>query len=174
LTHDLIFIATRLLFSLPILSYPLFGGILAVVIDYFDFEILKFINNGDLSMYQSLDKSMDMLYLSLEAYVSLRWVNKLAKYTSLGLFFYRLIGYVLYGVFQAPWILLLFPNVFEWFFLYCLVYKKFLKKDPIQTKWQLVRVLIFLTIPKLAHEYLLHINTIHPWWKVPLLLIHKS
>lgn len=174
MTNELIFIGIRFVSSLPIIRFPLLGVVLAIIVDYFDFEILKFLNHGDLLMYQNLDKSMDLFYLGLAAYASLRWTNALARRAAIGLFFLRLVGFGLFVVFQTPWLLLLFPNVFEWFYLYYLSYKKFFKKDPVETKKQLFGVLVLLTIPKLAHEYLLHINTVHPWWKVPLLLIHKS
>ena len=171
MAQDLIFISIRLLFSLPILRFPLFGAVLAIFIDYFDFEILKLINYGDLTNYQYLDKCMDMLYLAMEIYMGLRWKNNLARLALIILFFYRLVGFGLYSMLQSPFILLIFPNIFEWFYLYYLSYKKLLKKDPVTSIGRLIWILIGLTIPKLVHEYLLHLNTIHPWWKI---LVYKS
>jgi hypothetical protein len=156
-------VIVRVIFALLIFSLPLFGGILAIVIDYFDLQILSYFNHGDLSQYQQLDKLLDLLYLAIEAYVVLSWKNKSARNTALILFFWRLLGVLLFEYYQYKPLLVVFPNVFEFWFLTYLSSLYLFKKDHFQELKVTICVVLLLLIPKLLHEYFLHINTAHPW-----------
>lgn len=160
---EAIIAAIRLLIPLSILRFPILGAILAILLDYYDFELLRFLGKGDLTYYQDLDKSLDLYYLSLEAYISTRWANRLARYTALLLFSYRLIGFLLFLTLRNPMLLVIFPNLFEFFYLFYLLFKRIFKKDPVLSFRGLLIILLILLIPKLIHEYFLHVNTAQSW-----------
>lgn len=153
----------RVVFSLLIFRYPLVGGVVAIVLDFFDLHILEFYNHGDLSQYQQLDKMLDLLYLSIEAYVVLAWKNKVAKYAAMTLYFWRVIGVLAFAYTPQKPLLVFFPNVFEFWYLTYLASRYLLRKDHFQKATVVVCAVLLLFIPKLLHEYFLHINTAHPW-----------
>lgn len=154
----------RVIGSFVILRYPILGGFLAIGLDYVDMEIIRFFENGDLSSYQSLDKILDLFYLTMELLVVFSWQNKIAKNSAVVLYLYRFIGIILFEVTQNKLMLVIFPNIFEYFFLIYLILLK-LKKDIFFKPVAVFCFIILLAFPKLFHEYLLHINTTHPWTK---------
>lgn len=158
-----IVITLRLILPLTIFRWPLFGGLLTMAADALDVVLITYLNMGDFQNYASLDKYLDMYYLSMEFFVSLFWRNKLARGTSIILFFYRTVGFVLFEVTKIRLFLLLFPNLFENFYLFYLAYKKVIKKDPITSYKNLFLILFILLIPKMIQEYILHFALFHPW-----------
>lgn len=152
-----IVILYRLLMSLPILKWPLAGGILAIVADNFDIVVISAFHLADVSFYNPLDKTLDMVYLAFELYVSLRWKNQLAKRVSIILFIWRLVGFGLYELTHVRWLLIIFPNLFENFFILYLAWVKIARKDPFTTMKAMSMLLLIALIPKLAQEYMLHV-----------------
>lgn len=159
----LIVTCIRILVPLSILRYPLLGGILSMIVDTFDVVMITLLGMGDFTSYHTTDKMLDMYYLGIEAGVSWRWRNSLARNTSIILFIYRLLGFILFEMTKMRFLLLLFPNLFENFYLFYLGYKKILKKDPITSKKSLFIVLLILLIPKMIQEYALHFLQLQPW-----------
>jgi hypothetical protein len=88
-------ILIRLLGPLLILKNPLLGGALAIILDYADFSFLRAMN---MNFYQDIDKLLDLYYLLLEVFVILK-IKEIRK-IGLGLFAYRLVGVVLFEIFQ--------------------------------------------------------------------------
>src|SRR5689334_17394959 len=86
----------RVLGSSLILKYPLWGGLLAIVLDYFDMNLLQYLQSGDLSNYQAFDKILDLYYLSLEAYIAYKWKETNIRVSAIVLFVYRLIGILIF------------------------------------------------------------------------------
>jgi hypothetical protein len=159
----LIVVLFRLLLSTAILKYPLFGGLCAVILDYHDMRILQYFQSGDLSNYQFLDKLLDLFYLSLEAYVAYNWKNLFARKVAIILFLYRLAGIAIFEITHVEAILVFFPNVFEYFYLVYLLSLKVVKKEFFFKPAALIVTVVILTLAKIPHEYLLHINTTQPW-----------
>jgi hypothetical protein len=95
-------IALRVLVPLTILRWPLGGALLAMAFDALDVVLVDSIGlltgetGGFRSNYQTIDKSLDIYYMSIEALVSLRWTNHLARNASIVLFVYRIVGMVLF------------------------------------------------------------------------------
>jgi hypothetical protein len=116
---------------------------------------------GGFDNYAALDKALDTYYLSFELIVSLRW-EPLAKWTSVVLFAYRFLGFVLFEVTQARVFLVIFPNLFENFYLAYLIIRRFAPAWAL-TPPRLAALLALLLIPKLAQEYLLHYAEAQPW-----------
>jgi hypothetical protein len=156
-------ILLRILFSTLILRFPLIGGILAVILDYFDFEYINKIDPGNSIFYQNIDKKLDLNYQLIEAYVTLSWKNQSVKYTALVLLVYRLIGTLGFEITQNKLWLVFFPNVFELFFLLYLASQIVFKRDVFADKFKLIGLLVSLFVIKLIHEYFIHINTTIPW-----------
>lgn len=151
-----IFIIARIFFPLLILRYPLAGGILAIILDNLDWHIKTLFGISPVGDYQLIDKGLDMFYLSLLFIVALRFKNLLIKRILIGLFVYRLIGFILFEITHLRFLLMVFPNVFENFFFFYLIVKS-IAKEP-KVSWpEVVVFLLTVTIPKLAHEYSIHI-----------------
>ncbi|MDO8503346.1 MAG: hypothetical protein Q7S60_01510 [bacterium] len=134
-----------------------------MILDALDVVILDIIHTGGFTNYHSTDKYLDMVYLTAELYVSLKWKNKLTRNTSIFLFSYRTIGVILFEITQLRVVLFVFQNLFENFYLFYLASLKVVKRDIIKTKRSLLMVLIICLIPKIPQEYLLHYAQAQPW-----------
>lgn len=155
----------RFLFALFILPYPLFGGILSATAEFVDLDILLVVEPEAFPLYQYLDKTLDLFYLGLEAYIASSWKNKTLRDTALVLFTLRFIGTILFYIFHNPLILVLFPNVFEWFYLSVLILLRFNKEYFLIKYKNVINLIAILLCIKLVHEYYLHVflpAKIHP------------
>jgi|SRR3989344_1537358 len=155
-------ILLRLLAPLFILRWPFFGMILAIFADNIDWMLTTFTTDADYNNYQRMDKLLDMYYLSLALYVSTNWKNVLAKHTSVLLFIYRSIGFILFEATQIRLLLFFFPNLFEFFYLFYQGYKSATDTYPKIAK-HLTLILVPLLILKLIQEYSAHIVSLPPW-----------
>jgi len=144
----LIVIALRLVLPLTILRWPLAGGLLALVID---------------AIYAQLDKWLDLYYLTLELVVARRWSEMVPRRTAYVLFAWRLIGVILFEITLYRPLLVVFPNLFENYFLYILVARRWFPRFVPRTVRQSVLASFILLIPKELQEYVLHYAQLHPW-----------
>jgi hypothetical protein len=108
--------AIRILGSLPVLRWPFAGGLLAVLIDLSDLLLRDTLDLGGIPDYQAFDKWMDQFYLFLFLVVALRW-SGIERTVAVILYLYRLVGFVLFELTGERILLLVFPNVFELWFL---------------------------------------------------------
>jgi hypothetical protein len=107
--------AIRILGSLPVLRWPLAGGILAILVDLSDLLLRDTLDLGGIPDYQAFDKWADQVYLGLFLVVALRW-SGIERGIAVGLYLFRLVGFVAFELTGARELLLVFPNVFEpWF-----------------------------------------------------------
>jgi hypothetical protein len=112
-------VGARLIVPLFIPKYPLPAGILALTIDGIDQSIFQIFTTMILGWYQSYDKALDVYYLSIEYLSTMRnWINLYAFRMSRFLYYYRLVGTLLFELLQMRALLLIFPNTFEYFFLF--------------------------------------------------------
>jgi hypothetical protein len=115
--------AIRVLGSLPVLRWPLAGGILAIVVDLSDLLLRDVLDLGGIPDYQSFDKWVDQVYLGAFLVVALRWSGP-ERAISVGLYLFRLVGFVAFELTGERALLLLFPNVFEpWFLLVAAIHR---------------------------------------------------
>jgi hypothetical protein len=156
-----IVIVLRLVVPLSIPRWPLAGGIVSMLIDALDVVIIELIGLGGFAHYAALDKGLDIYYLAFEACVALGW-EPLARWSALSLFAYRAIGFVAFEATQERVLLLVFPNVFENFYLAYLVLLRAVA-DFRLTPSRLVTLLVVVTLPKLGQEYILHYAEWQPW-----------
>jgi hypothetical protein len=107
----------RILGSLPVLRWPLAGGILTILVDLSDLLLRDVLDLGGIPDYQSFDKWVDQVYLGAFLVVALRWSGP-ERAVAVGLYVFRLVGFLAFEVSGQRDLLLLFPNVFEpWFLL---------------------------------------------------------
>jgi len=113
-----IVVGLRLGIPLLIFRYPLPAILAALVLDAADQTIFQNNTNLDLTNYQGYDKALDIYYLSI-AYLSTfrNWGNPFAARTAQFLWYYRLVGVVVFELTQARAALIIFPNTFEYFFI---------------------------------------------------------
>lgn len=165
----------RLILPLLVFIHPLIGTGLGLLSDFGDVVVLDFLNAPNLtSWYNQFDKLFDLyLYGVLCWYGWKHWSNHLVKKTLVGLLLFRGGGVLVYELFPARWLLLVFPNVFIWFYLFQLVSLHVFKKDVITSYRRLTIILVVLTIPKLYQEYLFHVVQIplYQWFITVLQLI---
>lgn len=109
-------VVLRLLGALPVLRWPFYGGVLALLVDQSDLFVRDLVDLGGVQNYQRFDKLLDQAYLLTFLAVSLRW-RCWERGVSVGLYAYRLAGFVAFEVSGRRGLLLLFPNLFEVWFL---------------------------------------------------------
>ncbi len=161
-THDLIVfgivLLLRLLVPLAIPRFPLPAIIVAMIIDAADQTIFQNYTSLNLDWYQGYDKALDIYYLSIAYIATMRnWTNLHAFGVSRFLWYYRLVGVVLFEWLQIRALLFIFPNTFEYFFDFI---------EGVRTRWNPRRlskrhviyaaafIWIFIKLPQ---EYWIHI-----------------
>lgn len=145
--------AIRLIVPLLILRFPLAGTLLSALLDAIDFGYL-----GNRNWYQSLDKILDTYYLGLCVIVAWRWQDILAKRIAIGLYLFRLIGVLVFLVIQHEWILFFFPNLFESFFVFYLLFVRLSGHAIMLTRLRVtIGIFIVLLVPRLIEEYTIHV-----------------
>jgi hypothetical protein len=108
--------AIRIAGSLPVLRWPLAGGILAILVDLSDLLLRDVLDLGGIPDYQSFDKWADQVYQAAFLIVALRWAG-LERGVAVALYVLRLVGFAAFELSGERAVLLLFPNVFELWFL---------------------------------------------------------
>ena len=171
-------VAGRFLLPLLIPYFPLPAIIACLVLDAADKTIFQAFG-FDPPGYQNYDKAMDIFYLSIAYLAAMRnWDNLHAFAVARFLFYYRLAGAFLFEVTHERWILLIFPNTFEYFFIaYELWRTRWATRPVTQRAWILTAAFIWIVI-KLPQEYWLHVaeldvtDTLQDyWWAWPLLIL---
>jgi hypothetical protein len=161
----------RFLVPLTIPRFPLPGIIASLILDAVDQTIFQQFPGLELEGYQGYDKALDIYYLAIAYISTLRnWANPFAFQVSRFLFYWRLVGVALFELTHLRWLLLVFPNTFEYFFIFYEAYR--LRWDPMRmSKKLLIGAAAFIWIViKLPQEYWIHIGQIDTtdWIKMDL------
>ncbi len=161
-TTDLIIfvivVAGRLLIPLGIPRFPLPFEIAAMLLDAADQTIFQTFTHLDLSGYQSYDKALDVYYLTIIYLSTMRnWTQLYAFEVNRFLYYYRLVGTVLFEATHIRAILLIFPNTFEYFFIFYETVR--LRWNPKRmSKRTIIGAAAFIWIfIKLPQEYWIHV-----------------
>ncbi|KQS99316.1 hypothetical protein [Cellulomonas sp. Leaf395] len=177
-------VTLRLVVPLFIPRFPLPAILAALVIDGIDQTVFATFTDLSLENYQSYDKALDIYYLTV-AYLSVlrNWRNPFAVGVAAFLWYYRLVGVLLFELTGERWLLMVFPNTFEYFFIAI---------EVVRTRWDASRLskaaflwtagLIWVVI-KLPQEWWIHVAQLdftdefrrlvdeHPWtWAVLAIL----
>jgi hypothetical protein len=153
----LVVVGARFLVPLLIPRFPLPAILGALVLDGVDQTIFQAFGY-DPPGYQGYDKAMDVYYLAIAYLATLRnWTSEAAVRVAGFLYFYRLVGVIAFEETQWRPFLLIFPNVFEYFFIAYEAYR--LRRDPARVglrAWVIVAAVIWIGV-KLPQEYWIHI-----------------
>ena len=165
-----IVVGLRFMIPLFIPRWPLPAVLACLVLDGIDqtvFQAFGFDPPG----YQNYDKAMDLFYLSIAFLSSLQnWTRSAAVGISRFLFFYRMVGVMLFEVTGVRTLLLIFPNTFEYFFIAYEAVR--LRWDPRRFGlrfWVVTAAFIWIVI-KLPQEYWIHVAQLDftdTWQDVP-------
>jgi hypothetical protein len=144
----------RVVGSLPVLRWPFAGGLLAIFVDLLDLILLDWLDPLAYVHYQAFDKYLDQVYMLTFLIVALRW-DGLERNVAVALYLFRLIGFVAFELTGARMSLVLFPNVFEiWFLVVAGLHAR-----GVKLAWsapQLVAVLAAALIVKEFQEWAIH------------------
>ena len=109
----------RLVLPLFIPYFPVPALVACMILDSADQSIFQQFPRIPLEGYQSYDKALDVYYLSIAYLSTLRnWTNQIAFRMAQFLFYYRMVGVVSFELTQWRPILFIFPNTFEYFWLF--------------------------------------------------------
>lgn len=151
-------VALRFIVPLFIPRFPLPAIIACLVIDGVDQTIFQKFTDRNLDNYQSYDKALDNFYLAIAYLATIRnWENQAAFEFSRFLYYFRLAGVVLFEATHLRAFLLLFPNTFEYFFIFY---------ETVRLRWNPMRLSAAVVIGaggaiwafiKIPQEYWIHI-----------------
>jgi hypothetical protein len=161
-TEMLIIAVVRVLGSLPVLRWAFYGALLAMLVDQSDLFMMNLIHLGGVDNYQRFDKILDQVYMLAFLVVALRpagpssrgW-HGVPRVVAVVLYAYRTLGFALFEITGERDLLLLFPNVFEFWFVFVAAVNHFhLSFDYSPRNLALVGAVLLGA--KLAQEYTLH------------------
>jgi hypothetical protein len=153
--EELVIALVRVVGSLLVLRWAFVGGIVAVLVDLSDLFLRSFLDLGGVSNYQAFDKWLDQVYMLAFLAVAVREWHGPPRTVAVGLYAYRLVGFVAYELTGTREILLFFPNVFEFWFLFVASLPHWRPNFQF-TRRGVAISLGLLTLAKLAQEYVLH------------------
>jgi hypothetical protein len=157
ITREMVLVgAVRVLGSLPVLRWPFAGALLAIAVDLSDLVFLNLMAPGALGDYQHWDKALDAVYMVTFLIAAWRHFGRRERRVSAALFAYRLLGVAAYLALGWRALLLVFPNVFEYWFVFVA------GRDRLAPAYALTPArtgawLAVLTGLKLVQEYVLHV-----------------
>jgi hypothetical protein len=158
----LLVLAFRVAGSLPVLRWPFWGAVLAIVVDLFDLLLLnlavEYAGWAGFDGYQAFDKWADQAYLLTFLIVALRDFPRTARIIAVVLYGFRLVGFLGFEAGLVPREgLFLFPNLFEFWFLavaFTMRYRPTFEWTPARS----VATLVFLLAAKELQEWALHVT----------------
>ena len=123
-TEMWIIAAIRVGSALPVLRWPLAGAFIALFVDLSDLFLRDWLQLGGVKDYQSFDKWLDQAYMITFLIVALRW-EPVPRNIAIALFAFRLVGLIAFELTGDREILILFPNLFEFWFIFIAALKTF-------------------------------------------------
>ena len=150
-------VVVLLRFTIPLFipKYPLPAILAALVLDAADQTIFSWVTSDPLPGYQSYDKALDVYYLAIAYIATMRtWRDPVAFQLSRFLYLYRLIGVTLFELTHARWLLLVFPNTFEYFFD---------AYEAVRTRWNPLRMSATALVGTAAFIWIV-IKLPQEWW----------
>jgi hypothetical protein len=154
----LLILTLRLLVPLAIPRFPLPAIVTALILDGIDQTVFQKFTTLDLAGYQGYDKALDVYYLTIAYLSTMRnWSNLYAFEVARFLLYYRLVGVLIFEYTQNRTVLLIFPNTFEYFFIFYEAVR--LRWNPRRMSRHLVlgaaaAIWIFIKLPQ---EYWIHV-----------------
>ncbi|MFV2061899.1 MAG: hypothetical protein ACC726_00115 [Chloroflexota bacterium] len=152
-------ILSRLLVPLLIIRWPLPAIVASLIIDAVDQTVFQALAPGaDLTGYQSYDKALDIYYLVIAYIATMRnWTNQFAVSIARFLILYRLVGVVGFELTGVRELLFIFPNTFEYFFIFYESVRLFWDPRRMSRKLLLGATAFIWIFIKLPQEWWIHI-----------------
>ena len=144
----------RIIGSIPTLKWAFFGSLFAVFVDLSDLFWKDYLHLGGIRNYQAFDKIFDLVYMSVFLIVARKWGGIFAK-IALYLFIFRIIGMMLFEFTDRRFFLLIFPNIFEFWFIFTALARRLWAEKSQKVNF-IVYSLVLCTFFKLIHEWVLH------------------
>ena len=140
--------------SLPVLRWAFAGALIAIVVDFSDLFFMGVLDLGGLRNYQVFDKWLDVVYMLTFLWVANKWAGP-ERTIALALFGFRMIGFVVFELTQERFVLLGFPNVFEFWFVFVSIRLHYWPKYKM-TRSRIVKWLLVVFVLKMGQEWVLH------------------
>jgi hypothetical protein len=154
----LVVVTLRFVIPLFIPRFPLPAIIAALVLDAADQTIFQQLTNLNLDGYQSYDKALDIYYLTIAFLAVYRnWANTMAINVARFLWYYRLVGVWLFEVLQHRWLLFVFPNTFEYYFIAIVAIRTMWDPRRLSNRAVLAIAAFIWVVIKLPQEWWIHI-----------------
>ena len=144
----------RIAGSLPVLRWAFAGALIAIVVDFSDLFWMGVLDLGGLNNYQTFDKWADVVYMLTFLWVANKWTGPERK-IAIALFAFRMIGFTAFELNQVRPVLLAFPNVFEFWFVFVSVRKHYWPNYEMNRQ-RVVKWLLVVLVLKLGQEWVLH------------------
>jgi hypothetical protein len=159
---ELVFIGvilSRILVPLLIIRFPLPAIVACLIIDAVDQTVFSALApEADLTGYQNYDKALDIYYLVIAYISTLRnWTNRFALSVARFLIYYRLIGVAIFELTGIREVLFIFPNTFEYFFIFYESVRLFWDPRRMSNKLVVGAAAFIWIFIKLPQEYWIHI-----------------
>jgi len=152
-------ILSRILVPLLIIRFPLPAIVACLIIDAVDQSVFAAVApNADLTGYQNYDKALDIYYLVIAYISTLRnWTNPFALGVARFLIYYRLVGVAIFELTGIREVLFIFPNTFEYFFIFYESVRLFWDPRRMSNKLVVGAAAFIWIFVKLPQEYWIHI-----------------
>ena len=130
-TEEIIIAIVRILGALLVLAWPFPGAIIAMLTDLSDLFMKDLLHLGGVDNYQAYDKWLDQAYMLTFLIVALRW-QATPRNIAVALYAYRLVGFAAFEATGERDLLITFPNLFEFWFVFVAGLKHFhLEATPV-------------------------------------------
>ncbi len=148
--------AVRIAGSLPVLRWPLWGAVIAMLFDLSDLFMMNLLHMGGVHGYQSFDKWLDQVYMAAFLIAALRW-EAAPRAIAAALYAYRAAGFLAFEATGERALLIAFPNLFEAWYLLVAGVKEF-HIDIHRQRPLVITAAAALLALKFFQEYALHIG----------------
>ena len=155
--EQIIIASARVAGSLPVLQWAFVGALLAILVDFSDLFMMNLIDLGGLGDYQTFDKWADQVYMLTFLWVAVRQWDGPGKTIAIWLFAFRVAGFSIFTLTEARWVLLVFPNVFEFWFVVIAAQRHWIPDYEFTAKR------IFVWLVTCAALKLIQEHTLHVW-----------
>ena len=156
--EEIVIIVVRVIGSLFVLRWAFVGAIVAMLVDLSDLFLMNLLHLGGVRNYQVLDKWCDQVYMAAFLVVALRWQGP-QRAVAIALYAVRMFGFVLFEATESRAVLVFFPNLFEFWFVFVASLPHWRRGFEF-TRRNLAFVLVPLLALKEAQEFILH------WFKL--------
>ena len=153
-TEELIIAVVRVAGALLVLRWAFGGALLAIAIDFSDLFMMNLLDLGGVRNYQAFDKLLDLAYMGTFLWVAWRWQGP-ARTVALALFGFRMVGVLAFEALGTREVLLAFPNVFEFWFVFVAGVYRFAPGYELTMRRSLLW-LVPVALLKEFQEYVLH------------------